>query len=52
MGSKPEEGSSNNNIFESPIKEIAKDNFLLLPPDKFFENLPASKPKAHYFMIL
>jgi hypothetical protein len=48
LGSRPEEGSSKKTILLPPIKELAKHNFLLFPPDKFLLNLPLSAPRAHF----
>jgi hypothetical protein len=33
----PDEGSSSNTIFESPIKAIPTDSFLFYPPESVFE---------------
>ena len=50
FGSRPDDGSSRKIIFEFPIKALAKQSFLLFPPDKFFANLPASFVRAHSSM--
>jgi len=39
IGSKPEDGSSKNYKSGPPIRVLATHNFLLLPPDKFFDLL-------------
>jgi hypothetical protein len=39
FGSIPVEGSSKNRIYGFPITAIAKDNFLLFPPDKVPDSL-------------
>lgn len=47
LGSKPEDGSSKKIIFDFPIKALAKDSFLLFPPDRFLTYFPFSKAKLH-----
>lgn len=47
LGSSPEEGSSRKINLDFPIRALAKDSFLLLPPDKFFESLSFSVSMLH-----
>ena len=51
LGSNPDEGSSKNMIFELPINALAKQSFLLFPPDKFFASFPLYPSKAHSLMV-
>ncbi len=50
FGSKPEDGSSKNIILASPIKALAKHNFLLLPPERFLLSLPFYLAREHFWM--
>ena len=40
LGSNPELGSSKKTIRDPPIKLLARQSFLLFPPDRFLASLP------------
>jgi hypothetical protein len=51
LGSRPELGSSKKISLDPPIKLLARQSFLLLPPDRFFASLPFSLTSAHCSMV-
>jgi hypothetical protein len=48
-GSIPVEGSSKNTILGFPSVEIAADNFLLFPPERFFEIISLNFIRSNCF---
>jgi hypothetical protein len=51
IGSIPEVGSSKNITLDYPINEIAKLNFLLVPPERFLASFKRSLFKSHLLII-
>ena len=52
FGSRPELGSSKKIIRDPPIRLLARQSFLLFPPDKFLANFPFSFSRAHSHIVL
>ena len=50
LGSRPEDGSSRKMNFDLPIRALASESFLLLPPERFFDSFSASAWMLHSAM--
>ena len=51
FGSKPEDGSSRKITLDLPMIALARESFLLFPPERFLTNLPFSFAKLHSMMV-